>query len=61
MSTCKRCGQPISNDTWPVHLEGDYRGKSRCDPADSGMPYGYNAGRANETCTSPCIGANEHD
>lgn len=55
--TCKHCGQPISDDQWPVHLAGDYRGKSRCCPGDSGLPYGYNAGREGEPCESPCIGA----
>lgn len=61
MSKCKHCGQPICDDTWPVHLEGNHRGKSRCDPEDSDLPYGYNAGRTSEPCTSPCIGAKNDD
>ena len=54
---CKHCGQPISDDRWPVHEAGNYRGKSRCDPDDSDLPYGFNAGRYYEDCESPCLGA----
>lgn len=54
---CKHCGQPISDDPYPVHLRGLYRGKSRCDPEDSGLPYGYNADPEGATCSSLCLGA----
>ena len=53
---CKHCSRPITDaPVGPTHLEGDYRGKQRCDPADSGLPYGYNAGRADTECTKPCL------
>ncbi|UGL61959.1 hypothetical protein SEA_EASTWEST_76 [Arthrobacter phage EastWest] len=60
-STCKHCGQSISTVSgvdW-IHTAGGYRGKSRCDPADSGLRYGYNAGPAEQDCSAICLGSVE--
>ncbi len=51
---CKHCGRPIEGT---LHLEGAYRGKQRCDPADSALPYGYNADPDGAPCQYPCLGA----
>ncbi len=61
MSECKHCGRTIhtgSPDRGYVH-RGDWGGasKSRCDPDESGLPYGYNAAPVGEPCQWPCIGA----
>lgn len=37
-------------------LDNGHTGKSRCDPDESGLPYGYNAAPASEPCSPPCIG-----
>lgn len=55
---CKHCGRPINGT---VHTEGGQAGLQRCDPADSGLPYGYNAAPVGEPCRSPCIGATIDD
>lgn len=42
---CLHCRRPMDSEDgryW-IHAEGVYRGKARCDPDDSGLPYGYNA------------------
>jgi hypothetical protein len=58
MIPCKHCRQPISeHETGALHLAGGYRGKQRCDPADSGLPYGYNAAAPDADCEKPCLGA----
>lgn len=54
---CKHCYRAISADVYPVHLEGEYRGKSRCDPVDSDLPYGYNADRIGSACNDLCLGS----
>jgi hypothetical protein len=55
--TCKHCQKTISSDDWPVHTEGNYSGKHRCDPADSGLPYGFEAAPVGVPCSYPCLGA----
>ena len=40
---CKHCGRLLIAPHYQTHAEGNYRGKMRCDPEDSGLPYGYNA------------------
>lgn len=42
---CKNCKQTImsADNRWWLHAEGGYRGKVRCDPADSGQAYGLEA------------------
>ena len=57
MPICKHCGQPISGPAPALHLAGDYRGKSRCCPGDSGLMYGYNAEPVGAACQPPCLGA----
>lgn len=37
-------------------LDNGHAGKSRCDPDESGLLYGYNAAPASEPCSPPCIG-----
>lgn len=54
---CKHCRRLISDGEYPVHEEGNYSGKNRCDPGDSGLPYGYNAGRTAEPCDASCLGS----
>ena len=40
---CFFCKRKITTGNYPVHTEGQYRGKHRCDPRDSGAPYGHEA------------------
>jgi hypothetical protein len=54
---CKHCGQPIGDGQYPVHRAGHYRGKQRCDPDDSGLPYGYNADPVGAPCNAICLGS----
>lgn len=56
---CTHCHREISGDKWPVHAEGGYRGKHRCSPEDSGLPYGYEAHTEGTACEYPCLGAGE--
>lgn len=45
IAVCKNCLQVIRSDNarhW-VHGAGDYRGKNRCSPGDTGQPYGLEA------------------
>ena len=56
---CKHCGRNTENigDHYHVHiLDNGYQGKSRCDPDESGLDYGYNAAPIGEPCSEPCIG-----
>lgn len=56
---CKHCGKPIVSDDgsyWCHSTFGGYAGKQRCDPAHSGLPYGYNAEPGNAACTRICLG-----
>ncbi len=40
-----------------VHrLDSGHIGKSRCDPDESGLPYGYNAEPIGQPCGLPCLG-----
>ena len=58
MIECKHCRRPISDHLIsPLHLEGKQRGLQRCDPAETELPYGYNAGPAGTECVAPCLGA----
>lgn len=50
---CIHCGQAAKGY---VHLEGGSRGLQRCNPGDSGLPYGYNAHRLGTVCKNPCKG-----
>ena len=54
---CKHCGREISDHDWPIHLDGEYRGKHRCNPGDSGLMYGYEAAPEGAECEYPCLGA----
>lgn len=54
---CKHCGRELTSGEHPVHAEGDYRGKNRCCPGDSGLPYGYEAVPEGTECSYPCLGA----
>ena len=61
---CKHCGRAIApgGNRYHVHLlDSGYNGKSRCDPDESGLMYGYNAAPIGETCSSPCIGTRYPD
>lgn len=50
---CIHCGRPFEGY---AHMEGDYRGKQRCSPGDSGLQYGYNAHPVGTPCERPCLG-----
>lgn len=55
---CKHCHRAIEFvNSGYVHIEGDNRGKSRCDPQDSQLIYGYNADPVGVECTGICLGA----
>lgn len=42
-------------------LDNGHAGKSRCDPDESGLSYGYNAAPTGEPCSTPCIGTRYPD
>jgi hypothetical protein len=54
---CKHCGQAITSNEYPVHATGNYAGKQRCDPDDSGLMYGYNADPEGAPCNAICNGS----
>lgn len=60
---CKHCGRAIkTGDGYHTHLlDSGHTGKSRCDPDESGLMYGYNAAPVGEPCSSPCIGTRYPD
>ena len=51
---CKHCGRLIEGGH---HIEGQQRLLMRCWPADSNLPYGYNAEPEGEPCTEICLGS----
>jgi hypothetical protein len=53
---CKHCGRALAA-AGNVHAEGNYRGKHRCDPDDSGLPYGYDGDPLGDDCSPGCLGA----
>lgn len=56
---CRHCGQAITQGRYPLHVnDREQPGKQRCDPAKSGLPYGYIAhhGPA-DRCPSWCLGS----
>jgi hypothetical protein len=59
--SCKHCGRAIAagdpKTGWVHALDSGHNGKSRCDPSESRLPYGYNAEPEGAPCQSPCIGA----
>lgn len=55
---CKHCNRPMAGK---LHTAGNYCGKMRCDPADSGRPYGYNAEPLGQPCGALCLGADGRD
>lgn len=61
MKVCKHCGETIQspNGLSFIHASGGYKGKHRCDPFDSGAPYGYNAEPDGEECSTHCLGAED--
>lgn len=57
---CKHCNQPLDipeGKLRGVHAAGRQRGMWRCDTADSGLPYGYNADPIGQPCGGACMGA----
>lgn len=54
---CKHCGRLIEGGH---HIEGQQRLLMRCWPADSNLPYGYNAEPVGEPCTEICLGSMIH-
>jgi hypothetical protein len=58
-STCKHCGRTIVTTRpragW-VHADGKQNHLQRCHSDDSGLPYGYNADPADESCSMSCLG-----
>jgi len=56
--TCKHCGCAIEWNPlirYGHHVEGSYRGKSRCGE-ESGLEYGYHAEPVGQPCVEPCLG-----
>lgn len=45
VAVCIHCSRAIrsSDMKWWVHADGDYWGKIRCSPGDTGKPYGLEA------------------
>lgn len=54
---CKHCGRALTSPHFATHAEGNYRGKMRCDPEDSGLSYGYNAAPIYVSCDIACLGS----
>lgn len=58
---CKHCGRMINDGDqrrgWVHRTNSGHNGKSRCDPDESGLPYGRNAEPIGFRCQSPCIEA----
>jgi hypothetical protein len=57
--TCIHCGRGIRGAEYPVHTSGGFEHKSRCDPADTGHPYGLAAHRPGTPCHELCAGMPE--
>lgn len=57
---CVHCGRPIAGAEYPTHTAGGYRYKQRCDPKDTGKPYGLAAHRPGTACHELCSGTEEH-
>lgn len=55
---CKHCGRAISDGDetrgWVHQFDGAVLG--RCNPTESGLPYGYNAEPVGQPCIYPCLG-----
>lgn len=60
LGPCKHCGRTIGDGDerrgWVHRGDNGYTGLSRCDPGESGLPYGYNAEPIGQPCQTPCIG-----
>lgn len=59
-STCKHCEQAIISDNgacWAHTTPSGHVGKMRCNPSDSGLPYGYNAETHGQECGTLCLGS----
>ena len=56
---CKHCGKLLTEPHYQTHAEGNYRGKMRCDPEDSCLPYGYTAAPDGVPCDLICIGVTD--
>lgn len=57
--TCKHCGKELTSPHYQTHAEGNHRGKMRCDPDDSGLPYGYDAAPEGVPCDQICLGSKD--
>lgn len=58
MTKCKHCNLEITTTDgkhWR-HVEGNHKGKIRCDPAASGLMYGYDAAPKEQPCSFACLG-----
>jgi len=53
-AVCKHCARPLAENG--THAEGRQRGLNRCDTADSGLPYGYDAAPIGTPCSHACRG-----
>lgn len=65
LGPCKHCGRTvlgIAGAGYYTHqLDSGHSGKSRCDPDESGLSYGYNAAPRGEPCSEPCMGVRYPD
>lgn len=60
LGNCKHCGRAIADGDerrgW-VHDHGNGSVLGRCNPEESGLPYGYNAEPVGQPCQNPCLGS----
>ncbi len=65
LGPCKHCGRTVLGTAgagyYSHQIDGGHSGKSRCDPDESGLDYGYNAAPIGEPCSEPCIGVRYPD
>ena len=58
---CKHCGRAIADGDsrrgWIHRDDRGYNSLGRCNPDESGLPYGYNAEPEGVPCGSPCLGS----
>lgn len=52
-TVCKHCNMPTKNNG-QTHVHTNLM---RCDPAESGLPYGYSADLPDQPCNITCAGS----
>lgn len=58
---CKHCGRAIADGDerrgWVHALDHPGSVLGRCNPDESGLPYGYDAEPEGQPCRNPCLGS----